>query len=286
MRAYILLRQSQLSPEDRKKVVLEQQGNLEYLKVCSAVRLLGSKFFSELQGTRSSKTKVYDVHYVEEPDINEDGEKAFQASASILQSEEPDPELDQEFVDALAASEDADALTVQQFEEELESFFQETPSLQEVLLGYVEARSRLLAKRKARGFWPVTKGAGKPHQRFGKGSGKSKGKHAREQLLARIARSTCRACGERGHWKAECPKLGRGSSSSKEATTTVAQVDIDEAMAADHDQGLEVHDELPAGTQSLDEAFVVIQESHACEIKERLRLLAEKTRKFQNQKIP
>ena len=132
----------------------------------------------------------------------------------------------------------------------------------------------------------MTKGAGKPHLRFGKGSGKSKGKHAREQLLARIARSTCRACGERGHWKAECPKLGRGSSSSKEATTTVAQVDTDEAMAADHDQGLEVHDELPAGTQSLGEAFVVIQESHACEIKERLRLLAEKTRKFQNQKIP
>ena len=31
---------------------------------------------------------------------------------------------------------------------------------------------------------------------------------------------------------------------------------------------------------------MVIQESHACEIKERLRLLAEKTRKFQNQKIP
>ena len=147
VRAYILLRQSQLSPEDRKKVVLEQQGNLEYLKVCLAVRLLGSKFFSELQGTRSSKTKVYDVHYVEEPDIHEDGEKAFQASASILQSEEPDPELDQEFVGALAASEDADALTVQQFEEELESFFQETPSLQEALLGYVEARSRLLAKR-------------------------------------------------------------------------------------------------------------------------------------------
>ena len=131
---------------------------------------------------------------MEEPDTNGDGEKAFQASASVLQSDEPDPELDQEFVDALAASEDAD-----------------------------------------------------------------EGQTCREQLLARIARSTCRACGERGHWKAECPKLGRGSSSSKEATTTVAQVDADEAMAADHDQGLEVH------------AFVAIQESHVCEIKERLR---------------
>ena len=70
---------------------------------------------------------------------------------------------------------------------ELENFFQDTPELQEAPVGYMEARSRLLAKKKSRAF---------------KSGGKGKGKH-REQLLARIARSTCRICGEKWHWKAE-----------------------------------------------------------------------------------
>ena len=54
------------------------------------------------------------------------------------------------------ASEDQDALQVQAFEElrreELENFFQDTPELQEALVSYIEARSRLLAKKKSRGF--------------------------------------------------------------------------------------------------------------------------------------
>ena len=96
-------------------------------------------------------------------------------------------------------------------------------------MSYVEARARLLAKRKSRGFWPVSNHKGGKASRPFKGKGK--GKHAnRDQLLPRIARSTCRACGERGHWKAECPKYGKpgsmsGSSRSPEATTSVAQVD-------------------------------------------------------------
>ena len=43
VRAYILLRQSQLSSEDRKKIVVEMGGTLKYDKVCSAIRLLGSR---------------------------------------------------------------------------------------------------------------------------------------------------------------------------------------------------------------------------------------------------
>ena len=51
VRAYILLRQSQLSAEDRKKIILELGGSLDYKKVCSSIRLLGSRFFADLQET-------------------------------------------------------------------------------------------------------------------------------------------------------------------------------------------------------------------------------------------
>ena len=99
-------------------------------------------------------------------------------------ADEGEIELDDSFLEIMVASEDQDALQVQAFEEELENFFQDTPELQEALVSYIEARSRLLAKKKSRGFWPI--GAGKGSTKGGrgfKGSGKGKGKH-REQLLA------------------------------------------------------------------------------------------------------
>jgi hypothetical protein len=228
MRAYILLRQSQLSTEDRKRIVVEHGGKLEYGKVCSSIRLLGSRFFGDLQGQKvSQRSKVYDANLVEEPPAD-DSEKAFTLSMAAG-SEETEPELDGEFLDAMVACEDQDALQVQSFEDELELFFQETPELQEALVSYVEARARLLAKRKSRGFWPVSNHKGGKASRSFKGKGKGKQAN-RDQLLQRIARSTCRACGERAHWKAECPKYGKpgsmsGSSRTTEATTSVAQVD-------------------------------------------------------------
>ena len=133
-------------------------------------------------------------------------------------------------MDALVLAEDPDALTVQGFEEELEQFFQETPELHEALISYLDARSKLLAKRRARGFWPVgssasgAKGSGKGGRFSGKG--KCKGKQSREALLLKISRSTCRLCGQRGHWKAECPSRATASGTNNvaknEATTTVA----------------------------------------------------------------
>ena len=63
---------------------------------------------------------------------------------------------------------------------------------------YVEARKRLVEKSKNRGFWSSPP----------KGRGKSKSKQTgkgRRPLALRIAESSCRRCGQRGHWKAECP---------------------------------------------------------------------------------
>ncbi|CAE7230232.1 RE1, partial [Symbiodinium sp. CCMP2456] len=222
VRAYILLRPSSLTAEDRKRIVVELDGQLNYKKVCASVRLLGSRFFADFQGQRGAlKTKTYDAHMVEDVPA-EEPERAYQASAPPV-AEEPE-DLDSEFVEAMVAAEDQDALQVQAFEEELEGFFQETPELQEALVSYLEARSRLLAKRKSRGFWPVQASKGAKGGKSFKGKGK--GKSAKEQLLQRIARSHCRACGERGHWKAECPKFGKPGSKS-EAATTVAQASTD-----------------------------------------------------------
>ncbi|OLQ00779.1 hypothetical protein AK812_SmicGene16521 [Symbiodinium microadriaticum] len=262
LRSYILLRQSQLSSDDKKRIVVEHSGKLTYEKVKASIRLLGSKFFGEMQGQRSSQRhKVYDANTLDEA-LTDEPEKAFQAStaAGAPSFDELDNELEPEYLEALAASEDADALQIQAFEEELEGFFQETPDLQEALVSYMEARGRLLAKKKSRGFWPVS-GGGKGNKggRSFKG-GKGKGKSSRDQLLARIARSVCRACGEKGHWKAECPKFGRpGSMSGKgEATTTMAEV-VEETAAAtmtsDQD-GAAVLTTVPEEAITLAEAYV------------------------------
>ena len=259
VRAYILLRQSQLSAEDRKKIVVEMGGTLDHTKVGASIRLLGSRFFSDLQGLRgSARNKTYDANITEETATDET-ERAYQATSSIPNSEEPETEIDGEYLEAMIAAEDQDALQVQAFEEELEGFFQETPDLQEALISYLDARNRLLQKKKARGFWPVSSSkGGKSHRGFkGKGRGKSA---AQNQLLARIARSTCRACGERGHWRAECPKYGKpGSMSNKgEATTTFADVPEDSLAAASSQDGqtTEVFTSVPADALSLEEALV------------------------------
>ena len=280
IRAYVLLRQSQLSAEDRKRIVVEQGGKLEYSKVVPAIRLLGSRVFSDLQGQRGAmRNKVYDANVLEENPADEPDRQPA-ASAFVAPSEEQEVDLDPEFMETMMAAEDADALQVQGFEEELESFFQETPELQEALVSYLEARSRLLAKRRNRGFWPpsATSG-GKAKGRFGKGKGRGKG--GREQLLQRIARSTCRACGEKGHWKAECPKYGKPGSMSSgqnktEAATSVAEViDPSEfAMVTGANAEDELFSTLPVSTMSLEEAH--FSSASECQIRRRLISLAQR----------
>ena len=69
MRAYILLRNSALASEDKKRVVIEAQGNLKYDEVTKAIRMLGARFFQEVQGHQKQvRTKTYDVNHVQEED--------------------------------------------------------------------------------------------------------------------------------------------------------------------------------------------------------------------------
>ena len=278
VRAYILLRRSKLSSDDRKRLVVESKGTLEYQQVSSGIRLLGSRFFTDLQGQgqkASHRNKVYDVNMVEEPPDELPG--IYHAASGM--PEEAEPDLDNDFMETMLAAGDSDAHVVQSFEEELESFFQDTDGMQEALVSYVEARARLLQKRKSRGFWPVAQGSssgssgskGKGGRFGGKGGGKSKSRSSKDQLLLRISRSHCRNCGQKGHWKAERPqKSAPGNNNTAPRSDASASVAIPEDGELD-----EVLAEPPAESQSLEEACTACLDLTASTIRSRLtRLVA------------
>ena len=102
--------------------------------------------------------QVYDVNLSEQTEgdfgrQSDDTERAFAAL-----TEDVEPELDAEFLEIMVAAEDQDALLVSSFEQELEDFLQDVPDMHEAMVSYLEARSKLLEKRRRRGFWPIKSG--------------------------------------------------------------------------------------------------------------------------------
>ena len=92
---------------------------------------------------------------------------------------------------------------------------------------YAEARYRLSERFRSRGFWPI-----KGKSKGGKSKGKGKFSKDRKSLEQRILSSFCRKCGQKGHWKSECPNAagsfsndGR-STSSRAPTASVSYVDM------------------------------------------------------------
>ena len=208
VRAYVLLRHSQLAPDDKKRVVVESQGDLKYNETVKAIRLLGSKFFGELQaknstsqGRMAERNRVYDVNFTEE-----DGQDETYYSAT--QDEEPD---DEDLLCYFLEQNDPDAVYITEFEDSIVDAIQES-DLAPVYISYQEARQKLRDKAKARGFWGPSKGRGKSKHSGKKGKGgpisvsSSWGMGRNRSLADRIANSSCRLCGARGHWKRECPR--------------------------------------------------------------------------------
>ncbi|CAL1131720.1 unnamed protein product [Cladocopium goreaui] len=95
---------------------------------------------------------------------------------------------------------------------------------------YSEARKRLSDRFKNRGFWPVGPNKGKGKGYSNKGRGKSFGKFPKKSLQQRILESSCRICGKKGHWKAECPERSRGSASTSAAGTSAAMTTTAEPL--------------------------------------------------------
>ena len=201
LRAYVLLRNSGLAAEDKKKLIIDSAGKLDYSEVVRSLKLLGSKFFQEVHaGTKNpARSRTYDINMTMEEEINVTTGAVHGQEESIFVSES-----DESFIEALAEEGDPDALICQQFEEAVLEVLQNDSETASCYLTYSEARKRLSDRNRNRGFWSPG-----PSQSGAKGfKGRGKGKFAprnRRPLAARILESECRRCGQRGHWKAECP---------------------------------------------------------------------------------
>jgi hypothetical protein len=201
LRAYVLLRNSGLAAEDKKKLIIDSAGKLDYSEVVRSLKLLGSKFFQEVHaGTKNpARSRTYDINMTMEEEINVTTGAVHGQEESIFVSES-----DESFIEALAEEGDPDALICQQFEEAVLEVLQNDSETASCYLTYSEAQKRLSDRNRNRGFWSPG-----PSQSGAKGfKGRGKGKFAprnRRPLAARILESECRRCGQRGHWKAECP---------------------------------------------------------------------------------
>jgi hypothetical protein len=99
LQPYVLLRGSNLSPEEKKRVILESdqslEGKLTTQRVTEAIRILGASFFFDMTGQKKSqRTKVYDQTALLTQDNDEGLDAAFQA----------DDVSEGEFIDALQAT--------------------------------------------------------------------------------------------------------------------------------------------------------------------------------------
>ena len=222
--AYIVLRGSLLSTEDKKRVIVEcesaKDGTLTVEKVSQSVRMLGTAFFNEMIGQKKSKGKIYDNTAFVTEDVDETGAESLAYHADDLTEEA--------FLENMINEEDEDAILVADYEAAMADAVQSDEDLAAAYTSYSEARKRLSDRFKNRGFWPInpSKGKGK-NQSFKGGKGKNFSKGPRKSLQQRILESTCRNCGRKGHWKAECPDRQRsgssvGSNSTSAAMTTIA----------------------------------------------------------------
>lgn len=228
LQSYIVLRGSGLSAEDKKRVVVESNlsgdSALTMPKVSQAIRMLGAGFFHDVTGQRRGKTKVYDP---ETAMITEDDGLMAESSESVYNAVE-DTMSEGDVLETLIAEGDEDAIYIADFESAAGDVLQSDTELASCYNTYLDARRKLAEKARHRGFWPSTggnksKGKGRGFQ-SGKGKGiRFSGKGGKKSLQYRIMNSTCRRCGQTGHWKAECPmNQSSGPPSSASANTTTA----------------------------------------------------------------
>ena len=258
LQAYIVLRGSNLGPEDKKKVLInsdaQTSGKLSMKEVSSAIRFLGAGFFHEVTtGKKGTKLRTYDSTALIAEEAEFDEGQTFMAEDDAL--------LEDEYVDAMIADGDDDALLVSEFETAASEVIQEDVELASAYSAYTDARKRLAEKFRHRGFFPSSHGSGKGKARFGKSGSKGKLNRSwggqRKNLQNRILNSNCRLCGKRGHWKAECPNRGSETSGAGQAGsnagsnfTGLAVTEIPDGLP------LEFLDLQEFGNQVLDDSFL------------------------------
>ena len=217
IQAYVVLRGSQLTTEEKKRVIMDSEvsGTLTMKKVHEAIRVLGASFFNEMTGRKSTRTKVYDTTTLT---AESSVEPTALAETETAQGQ-GDQMAEDEFLELLVQEGDGDALLIADFEAAAQDTIQEDSELATAFSAYQQARHRLSEKFRNRGFFPARPYAGKG-KGYGKQFGRGKGHRPRKTLQERIMTSTCRICEQPGHWKAERPLRNQGSANSTEAQST------------------------------------------------------------------
>ena len=168
VKAFLLLRQSALDSEDKRKIIAMTNGDLDYHKIDMAMRALSSKVLGD--GGSGSKKKVYPVNFAEE--------ESKDASEDVLMATGTDDYVDEEEAFQWLLHEgDEQALLVQEFEDQVVDVVQESPKLAMAFSAYQDARARIQDRIRSRGFWP-TKGGGhqRPPQALHSPRGRAKGR--------------------------------------------------------------------------------------------------------------
>ena len=196
MKAFVLLRQSALGPEDKKRILVLTQGSMDASKVANAMRQLSTRV---LTGT-AEKKKTYPINMVEE-EVEEEVNMSTGGHGGDEESWD-----EEQAVQFLMDQGDEDACFIAEFEDQLIDTCQGSSELSNIFTTYTEARQRLRDKLRARGFWPP-KGSSKGKGRgfMGKKGGKGGQFRRRQTLAERIASSNCRICGARDIGRQNAP---------------------------------------------------------------------------------
>ena len=233
IRAYILLRQSVLSWEEKKRVIMDCKGDLTYESVRNSIRLLGSKCFQDLQGQAKIRTKTYDTNVAHE---STEVQSTFTSEIIV-------EEIDEEQVfQVLWEQGDPDAAFIHDFEKQIIDTLQESSEMANCFSAYQDARARLRERARNRGFWPSKFNSGFKQKKGNSKGKKGKGFH-RQTLAERIATSACKICDQVGRWKRERPLRGQESTGQAQANSEMITMTED----LDSEQVQELSDELPEG---------------------------------------
>ena len=117
LQAYVTLRGSQLSAEEKKRVIIDSdnslEGKLAMSKVRESVRMLGASFFQEMTGVnkKTQKAKVYDQSAM----VLEDSEN-HPENEDFAQVTHHEDWAEDDFIDGLVHEGDEDAVFVTDFE--------------------------------------------------------------------------------------------------------------------------------------------------------------------------
>ena len=153
IQAYVVLRGSLLTAEEKKRVIMDSEvaGQLTMKNVHEAIRVLGASFFNEMTGKKAARTKIYDGTTL----LTDTSNDYAAVAETDMSSATMDETTEADFLEALVQEGDHDALLIADFEAAAQETVQEDSELATAFSAYQQARHRLGEKFRNRGFFPA-----------------------------------------------------------------------------------------------------------------------------------